>query len=396
VLSLLIPRSIAASNLSPSTIFRTIDLEHCTLLIDEADTFVRTRKDAGNEDLRGLLNSGHTRATAYVIRNVPAGEKAWQPKRFSTWCPIAIAGIGGLPDTVEDRSITIRMRRKLRSEKVERLTRRNKAARADAATLASKLARFAADNLDKLRAADPASPETLNDRATDNWEHLLAIADLASGDWPARARAAAVKLSGDREDSDWESLHTKLLTDIKAIFEAQPESTAELRSKDICEKLAQIETSPWAEMGRGGKPITHARLARMLKSFEIYVTKIENGNARGYQKSNFSDAFERYLAPIPPTQGVKVSETLGREGESDDFKVSSEFSQDTLENAETPTPSGASDTWTASEGGMSAALPDAPAAASAPGLRRSQEEAEIDRVAAEDGWNPNADEAEIK
>ncbi len=132
-----------------------IELEHCTLLIDEADSFLRD-----NEDMRNLINSGHTPEFAFVIRSVPIGDKAWEPKRFSTWCPMVIAGIGRLADTVEDRSIKIAMRRKLRGDKVDRLTRRNKGVREEATALASKLARFAADSLEKL-SAQPRIPDAL-------------------------------------------------------------------------------------------------------------------------------------------------------------------------------------------------------------------------------------------
>lgn len=227
-LALLIPRSIAASNMSPSAIFRTIDAEHCCLLIDEADTFARD-----SEELRGLINSGHTRVSAYVIRSVPMSDKKWAPQRFSTWCPMAIAGIGNLPDTVEDRSVTILMKRKLRTEKVERLTRRNKSARADAGLIASKLTRFAADNIECLQNAEPAIPDALNDRAADNWEHLLAIADLGGNNWAALARAAAVELSGDhRENADSDSLRIRLLADIHDILEEVVDE--EISSTDLC------------------------------------------------------------------------------------------------------------------------------------------------------------------
>jgi putative DNA primase/helicase len=193
VLNLLCPRPLSASNISPSAIFRVIELERCTLLIDEADSFLRD-----NEDMRNLINSGHTPEFAFVIRSVLSVDKAWEPKRFSTWCPMVIAGIGKLADTIEDRSIKIAMLRKLRVDKVERLARRNKVAREEAKVLASKLARFAADSLEELGGAEPLIPDVLNDRAVNNWEHLLAVADLAGEDWPERARAAAVVLSGDR------------------------------------------------------------------------------------------------------------------------------------------------------------------------------------------------------
>ena len=65
-LSLLASRPLPASNVSPSAIFRVIEQSAPTMLIDEADTFAKD-----NEELRGLLNSGHTRRTAFVLRSVP-------------------------------------------------------------------------------------------------------------------------------------------------------------------------------------------------------------------------------------------------------------------------------------------------------------------------------------
>ena len=220
LLSMLCPHALAASNLTPSAIFRTIDAENCCLLIDEADTFARD-----NPELRGLLNSGHTRPTAYVIRSVPVAEKKWEPQRFSTWAPIAVAAIGTLPDTWLDRSIVIRMKRKHRSDPVERLTRANRTAREQAAALASKLARLAEDRLEALKAAKPSPPALDSDRAVDNWEHLLAIADLAGGVWPKRAREAACAMSGAQAETD-NSLSIRLLADIKAVFDAQPDAIA--------------------------------------------------------------------------------------------------------------------------------------------------------------------------
>jgi putative DNA primase/helicase len=325
VLELLIPRSIAASNMGASAIFRTIEAEHCTVLIDEADTFVR-----GNLELRGLLNSGHRRPLAYVIRAIPAGDRDWVTKKFSTWCPMAIAGIGKLADTLEDRSISITMRRKLRTEKVERLTRRNTSAREKAKTLAAMLARFAHDNLDKVRDVNLQILDGLNDRAMDNWEHLLAIAEVAGGNWPEYARAAAWALSGDREDSD--SLRTRLLADIRDITQNWTEDV--IRSKELCEALAGIETAPWSEIGRG-KPITQRRLAGMLKDFGIYPRDIPGRHVNGYVIRDFEDAFSRYLS-IPPLQSSIVRVDIRREGESALFDVRTPR---TSEIAETPTES---------------------------------------------------------
>src|SRR5262249_25447818 len=53
----LTPRSVLASNISPSAVFRYIDASHPTLLVDEGDALF----NGGNEELRGILNSGHTK-----------------------------------------------------------------------------------------------------------------------------------------------------------------------------------------------------------------------------------------------------------------------------------------------------------------------------------------------
>src|SRR5262249_17680748 len=150
---------------------------HPTLIIDEADTFL-----AENEELRGILNSGHNRRNAFVVRSV--GEN-FDPKQFSTWAPKAIAKIGKLPPTLYGRSIRLELQRKTADETVKPL-------RADRLEhlkpLLQKAARWAADNINALREADPELPKELHGRAADNWRPLIAIADRAGGEWPKRAR----------------------------------------------------------------------------------------------------------------------------------------------------------------------------------------------------------------
>jgi Protein of unknown function (DUF3631) len=156
-----------ASNISASAVFRYVQDERPTLLIDEADTFIKE-----NEEMRGVLNSGHTKTAAYVIRAVEVcGEH--KAKRFSTWAPKAIATIRSLADTLEDRSIIVTMQRKKKRETVERLRRSDND---DFAMLRRRARHWCEDNLGILTTADPAVPDTLNDRAADNWRPLLAVA----------------------------------------------------------------------------------------------------------------------------------------------------------------------------------------------------------------------------
>lgn len=280
----LVRRPVGASNISAAALFRVVDMLTPTLLIDEADTFLSER-----EELRGILNAGHTRSTAQVVRTV--GDD-YEPRAFRTFCPKAIAAIGELPGTIQDRAIIVRMKRRVPDESVKRLRRDR--IESDLESLRRKAARWAADNASEVREADPNVPPALNDRAADNWRPLLAIADLAGGEWPARARRAAVLLSGGEtnEDSD---LRVQLLADVRDIFDER--SADELASGVLVEKLTKLDNRPWAEW-RHGRPLTATGLARLLKPFGIQSRQVwlDNANVHGYGRAQFKDAWARYLA----------------------------------------------------------------------------------------------------
>lgn len=198
-------RPLAAVNISPPALFRVVEKFSPTLLIDEGDRFLK-----GDEENIGLLDSGHYRPLANVLRCV--GEKM-EVRQFTTWCPKAVGAIGALPGTLQDRSIIISMQSKSAEEQVERLC----ADREDEAfsTLRRKLARWAADNAETLKDIDVDAPRELDDRSADNWRVLLAVAHVAGGDWPWKVREAAVALTADREEQD---IGTQLLVDLIFIF----------------------------------------------------------------------------------------------------------------------------------------------------------------------------------
>src|SRR5262249_4273963 len=161
----LVVRALPTANVTAATIFRGVESFYPTLLIDEADTFINGDAD----ELRGILNSGHRRSTAIVLRTV--GE-AHEVKKFSTWCPKAIAAIGMLPDTLHDRSIVIAMQRRSADEKVEGL--RFDRLTAEVEPLRRQAARWSRDNHQRLVTAEPDMPAGIDDRAADNWRLLLA------------------------------------------------------------------------------------------------------------------------------------------------------------------------------------------------------------------------------
>jgi len=280
------PRALSVSNITAASLFRVVEKYHPTLLVDEADSFLKD-----NEELRGILNSGHNRATARVIRTT--GDD-YEPSVFRTWSPKVIALIGDLPATLEDRSIKVPMRRRRPDEQVERLRGDRDPGFRD---LGRQMRRWADDNMDALRIADPDVPANLHDRAADNWRPLLAIADRAGGRWPQAARDAAVLLTAAEDEG---SARVLLLRDIEEIFSSR--AADHISSTDLCEALTGLEDRPWCEW-RKGNALTKTGLAKLLKPFGIRPRNKRLGDtvSKGYELSDFQDAFSRYL-PISGDQ----------------------------------------------------------------------------------------------
>ena len=338
VLFYLTPRSELASNISASALFRYIEEVRPTLLIDEADSFIKD-----NEEMRGILNSGHTKTAAHVIRNVEINGEH-KPRRFSTWAPKAIATIRALADTLEDRGIVVQLQRKPRGASVERLRKRDSN---EFALLRSRAARWANDNFSRLTDPEPDIPEALNDRAADNWRPLLAIADLAGGVWPQRAREAASVLSNEGHDT---AVNVELLADIRLAFG----ETDMIQSAELVTKLTVDPERPWAEW-RHGKPLTQKQLAGLLRPFGIVsetVHPVGLPDAKGYKRARFEEAWEAYLSGQNPLlRHFRASEASKRpnadeKGTSRDFRSVQKGTPDGSKNANLANSHAGLDAWT--------------------------------------------------
>mgnify|MGYP001612139499 CR=1 FL=1 len=276
-----------------AVLVRKIDREHPTLLLDESDAAFKGPKEYA-EALRGILNSGYRRggrASLCVVKN-----REITYRDFECFCPKAIAGIGALPDTVADRSIPIRLKRKARHEKVERFLRRE--VEPEARQLCREIESWARQWVPRLRTARPELPDELSDRQQDVGEPLLTIADAIGGEWPERARRALVEVCCGQGTED-QSLGVKLLADIRQVFDSC--RMDRISSEDLCVELARVETSPWAEWY--GKAITKMRLAHLLKPYEIRPESVRIGDKtpKGYMRKWFEDSWSRYLGTSPPS-----------------------------------------------------------------------------------------------
>jgi len=278
-------------NASPAAVYRAIGSDRPpTLLVDEADTIFGGKNADSNEDLRGLLNAGHQ-------RNRPAirwDNNTHQLEKIPTFAMAALAGIGAMPDTIEDRAVVIRMRRRAPGESVKPFRhRRDRPALSDVAT---QLAAWVGAHLPELERAEPVMP--LEDRAADTWEPLIAIADLAGGDWPDRARHAAEVLNAERDGNTVSSDRIRLLADCRTAFaryDAIPTAV-------LLERLKTDPEAPWAEHGTTG--LTAMKLGVLLREYDIRSDTIRfpppTGQIKGYRRDAFTDAWERYCPEAEP------------------------------------------------------------------------------------------------
>jgi hypothetical protein len=272
-----------SDNISAAAMFRLVASQRMSLFIDEFDSFGRD-----NEDVRNVLNAGYLR-TGTVTRVEPTDDgKGWTPVEYPCFCPVAIAGIGGLPETVRNRSIVNRLQRapkgrarQMRLRELLKLRRQivpHLIAHADAIAAAIK---DGAKNL----------PLELDARVIDNWDPLIAVAELAGGDWPARALAAAREFSGEGYNPT--GYVEKLVDDIRWMIQTparhrieawrewfhaknqggpRPTKTAlptEIRSAELLTLLHKMPHRPWQEAGKGGKPITERWLADRLDGLDV-------------------------------------------------------------------------------------------------------------------------------
>jgi hypothetical protein len=300
-LELLVAKPWRAISPSEAVLFRKIEKDQPTLLFDEVDTIFSRNKEERNEGLRALLNAGFERK-ATIPRCVG---KNFEVQDFAVFCPKALAGIRELPDTVQDRSIPIKLARRSSDEPVRQFRKRN--AEETAAPIRSELDQWAKQEgvLDILCTARPDIPDSLSDRQTDICEPLLAIADLAEGKWPELSRVALELLCNTRNED--QSLNVKLLQSVRDVFDSL--GANRLSTEDLLNGLVDLEDDmPWgawwdADIRNGNTRGPGQRLARLLKPYSIKSRGIRlanNTTPRGYIREDFEEAWKRYCPAIPP------------------------------------------------------------------------------------------------
>ncbi|MGA2233838.1 MAG: DUF3631 domain-containing protein, partial [Tepidisphaeraceae bacterium] len=299
VLAAMTHKPLIASNVTVGALFRAIDTCRPTLFIDEADTFL-----AGNGTMRGIINSGNTWRTAYVLRLSRAkqnqvgressravSELPPEPpsdpglKKYSCWCPKVIAMIGQVPDTISDRSIVVSMSRKLVTEPCAPLAELN------TTEIKAKCARFALDARDAIAQSPKIRGEGLNDRAADTFDPLYVIARLAGEGWEQKLHTAALSLASTALANN---SGTELLLDILSIFMLSGRERVLIRDLALTLREGGCGIKSFALKYSN---FNEYRISQILRSYGVKTMPVRDGKevGRGYAITQFEEAIRRYV-----------------------------------------------------------------------------------------------------
>jgi Protein of unknown function (DUF3631) len=287
VLRFLVPKPFVSVEPTGPSVYRTVDREHPTLIIDEADDLFCRKSD-----LRAIVNAGWSRGT-----RIPR-----QGRWYDPFCPkiLGILGKTKLPRTIASRSIILKMWPKRPDEKADDFAYADDA---EFSTIRRKLARWAADNVRIIKDLKPPQPSDFNNRLNANWKLLLQIAQHAGGGWPEQARRSAIYLSRAPYEP---SIGVQLLAALRAMFS---KNRTEITSEQVVQELVADPDSPWHEYcGRG--PITKNQVAALLRDYDIrpvvlHPTKRADFSRHGYRAAHFDDAFARFLPHGPNIRTLK-------------------------------------------------------------------------------------------
>lgn len=300
VLGNVVANPLRNMNVSGPFIFRALDIAPATLLIDEADTIFGNQKvSESNEAFRGILNAGFQRGSFVGRTTGPTHE----PKSFPTFAMAAMAGIGRMPDTIEDRAIVVQMERRKPGEEVSPFRQRRDQPILHA--LRDRLAAWAEDDELQARISE-YMPEDLGleDRPADVWEPLVSVADHVSPEWGRRARVAAQFLVQEWKEDEEENPAHELLDAIRSVLIRNKWQV--FSSKDLCHQLNLMDGMPWSD-----DFLSPVRLGIRLKPYRVKArcTPGDPKRKKWFHTADFERVFASFLPPLPPADGEKSAQS---------------------------------------------------------------------------------------
>jgi hypothetical protein len=290
---------------TPASLFRDIDANSSTLILDEIETLRNAEKEK-RAALMGVVNSGFMRGVG-VQRNERDSNGNFVLRTFDAYSPKVFAGINAVADTVRHRSLEIRMQRRGIGVRLDRFDVR--VLGSGLQDLRDRLHRFALGNVSSIAgfyatAQQMPLPVGLDDRAKDILEPLFSVA-ASIGEREVRLlHRAAQEVAGHRAESEPESGLIMAVGALWSLFQENDSARHVLRTADA------------VELFRGtGLKVDDAEAQRLLRElgFESKPNRVGGGEImRGYRvdRETIGELCARYL---PSTVTDDVTDVPGVE-----------------------------------------------------------------------------------
>lgn len=275
------PRNFAA--MTGPTLFRSIEQENPTLIVDEAEKL----SSQGATDMRAILNVGYRKG-----QTIPRTFGS-TIQEFKTYCPKIFVLIGDIFDTLRDRSIIVTMKRaEARSRFVYQI------AKDQGAALRERIASLVKAHLAEIRQAFMESKGLpfLMDRDEEIWTALFSVAHVFCHSRLNELKIAAVDMATEKTQDArrYVSLEDKaeaeaqavkeeygkrLLVDLYASFAGHGHV---LSTATAIEALKAIPVTPWRKFR--GTGIDAHDMSNLLSPFGVRPVRIAVGSGRGNQR----------------------------------------------------------------------------------------------------------------
>lgn len=269
-----------------AVIYRLIDKEAPTLIIDEVDT-VFSSNQPGTDIIKSILNAGY----AFGEKVYRVNPNTMNPEGFCAFAPVALVGIDNraMPDTILTRSIPIRMTRATRATDIEVWDKFDH----------DDYREFLEEQLPRLLDVvpfreKPDLPENLTNRDAEVWRALFSLANAVGGQWPERVAKASGSLHWEATTSE----QAKVLLVTREIFDAA--GVDGIAAQDLTErinKVGQVES------------LSAKGLNSILAAYGVSPKKT-NGKST-YRRADLETAWNKWLDPVEDAEpGTPDAENL--------------------------------------------------------------------------------------
>ncbi len=277
-----------ASGIPVSTLTRKTVADRPTVLLDNWHTTFR-----GNDkhQITGFLLNGCQDFQSFTLL-----EKG-SAREVNLYCPKAFAGMTSLPPSLAQRCIPIALQRLKPHQEVTPVF--ITLAKQTTQPYTSWMQNWTRDHLEAIRkntigCCYRKSLPSLSPHQQDYAQTLLGLAETISGQWPQKVRAALLEIL--KEEQDREASSVQLLSDVRDAF-AHHQNSGRIFTHELLEYLHSLDHRTWHEWNKGQPMTAHSLSSLLRKHFNIYSRsqRRDKQKRRGYQQSDFTDAWQRYL-----------------------------------------------------------------------------------------------------